>query len=394
MSRYAGPIVAGEVGRPAGRAPPGASGWGHVDWYTEPCGRGKRGRMGSSSLRKMTTTATSVEGQIATFVMPHWSEGGEQSERHLREAVASVLAQTDPRWRLVIIDDGSPAASIHESMRALQAERPDQIELIFRPEREGPGAARNIGVERAVALDSPFVLFLDADDLAGERRLEVARRIFEQNPLASVVYTSFHVIDERSKPVAENSLTPSIQEILESHRSEPPQGPDAWIEIGTRTGYSNLTSATSVRTDLAHRLPFPCEFVSEDSHTWMRYGAGGDHFVFAAESPTLYRIPLGAQGSSSRSRDGGRSGFYRAKARVDHDGFSRAIELAVEKGKIMRSQAADLMFRFHLKLGETLEKEGELELAADQFRKALRISRDPRSSGRLDPDGRVLRSWG
>ena len=328
----------------------------------------------------------------ATFVMPHWSSGSSLSAQHLKEAVASVFAQTDEGWRLVWIDDGSRATSVHRDMRELEKSYPDQIETIFRPVRQGPGVCRNVGVQRAFELGSPFVLFLDSDDVAGAGRLEVVRQTFSENSRASVVYTGFYVIDEASNPISESSLTPSLREILASHREAPPQGPNAWIEIATNSGYTNLTSATSVRTDLAYRVPFPDEYVSEDSHTWMRYSAGGEDFVFRPESPTGYRIPRDGEGSSSRSREGGRREFYRAKASVDTDGFESALELALTKGKIERREVPDLRIRFHIRLGETLAKEKQFKLAATQVDRARLVS-EPDTKRVLSEKGLDGRSW-
>jgi hypothetical protein len=208
------------------------------------------------------------------------------------------------------------------------------------------------------------------------RRLEVARKIFVSDPDASVVYSTFKVIDENSKVVPTEKLTQSIVEILEGHMGHPPQGINAWIDIGTEKGYTNLTSATVVKTELAHKYPFPPEKVSEDSNAWMRYSAGGGKFVYSGEMPTLYRIPQNTAGSSSRSREGGKHGFYVQKARVDTDGFTRAVEIAITNGKIKVEQRDELLVKFYLKLGETLFRESELDLAQDQVKLAMYVSHD------------------
>ena len=41
----------------------------------------------------------------AAFVMPHWMADDDMALRHFDEAVASVMAQTDSNWMLVIVDD-------------------------------------------------------------------------------------------------------------------------------------------------------------------------------------------------------------------------------------------------------------------------------------------------
>ena len=312
----------------------------------------------------------------ATFVMPHYVNGNEESKRHLDETIKSLYNQTDTNWKAVIVDDLSPSEEARNYLREIAAKDPEKFHVIMKETNDGPGLSRNVGVNWAAESGSPFVLFIDADDLADPRRLEVARKIFEGDPQASVVYTTFKVVDEDSNLVPEERLSPSIVEIIDSHKKEPPQGENAWIEIGTTKGYTNLTSATAVRTDIARKFPFPAEKVSEDSHTWMRYSAGGDKFVYTPEAPTLYRIPQNTEGSSSRSREGGRHGFYATKARVDTDGFTQALELALDKGKIKSFEKDALMIKFLIKLGDTLAQENEIELAQEQVQKSIDISED------------------
>lgn len=313
----------------------------------------------------------------ATFVMPHYRPDNDKTKVYLDETLKTIFDQTDKNWQLVIIDDLSPCQEAKDYLKEVQKKNPDKkINVIFKETNNGPGYCRNMGIKWAYEHDSPIVLFLDADDLSDPRRLEVARKIFVSDPEASVVYSTFKVIDENSKIVPMEKLTQSIVEILEGHQQNPPQGTNAWIEIGTDKGYTNLTSATVVKTELAYKYPFPPEKVSEDSHAWMRYSAGGGKFVYNGEIPTLYRIPQNTAGSSSRSREGGKHGFYITKARVDTDGFTLAVEIAVTNGKIKPSDRDELMVKFHIKLGHTLSRENEMDLAAEQVAKAASINKE------------------
>jgi hypothetical protein len=309
----------------------------------------------------------------ATFIMPHYLTDNNVQKRYLDETLESILNQTDPNWQLVIIDDVSPCKEALDYLDEVKAKHPDKIHILKMKSNNGPGYCRNVGIKWAYEKKSPFICFLDADDISDLRRVEVARKIFVDDPEASVVYSTFKVIDEDSNIVPMEKLSESIVEILEGHQGEPPQGKNAWIEIGTTKGYTNLTSATNVKTDLACAFLFPPEKVSEDSNAWLRYSAGGGKFVYSGETPTLYRIPQHTEGSASRSREGGKKGFYAAKARVDTDGFTRAIEIALTNGKIKLDQRDDLLVRFHLKLGETLYREEQLDLAQEQADMAAKV---------------------
>jgi glycosyltransferase involved in cell wall biosynthesis len=312
----------------------------------------------------------------AAFVMPHWSRGDEAAVRYLDETVQSLLDQTDSNWKLIIVDDLSPSEEAKANLKRVQALHPDKISLIFNGTNNGPGYCRNTGIQWAKEQGCPFVIFIDADDLSDKKRVEVARKIFIKDPSASVVYTTFKVIDEHSNIVPEAKLSPSIMEIINSHKGNPPMGPNAWVEIGTTKGYTNLTSATAVKTDIASAFPFPPEKVSEDSHTWLRYSAGGDSFVYTAEGPTLYRIPQDTAGSASRTREGGKHGFYLTKARVDEDGFKEAVRLGVANKKVTAAEGDKLMIKFYIKLGDTMAQEQEMDIAEAQIAAAAAISKE------------------
>jgi len=73
----------------------------------------------------------------------------------VREAVASVLAQRDAHFELIVVDDGSTDGT-SEMLSGLSRV------TVERTERRGPAAARNHGVALASA---PLIAFLDSDDL-------------------------------------------------------------------------------------------------------------------------------------------------------------------------------------------------------------------------------------
>ncbi|WCD84483.1 UDP-Glc:alpha-D-GlcNAc-diphosphoundecaprenol beta-1,3-glucosyltransferase WfgD [Streptomyces xanthophaeus] len=307
--------------------------------------------------RERTTAGT------ATFVMPHYSDGpGTGAHEHLREAVGSLRAQSDPAWRLVIVEDASPHGPDRERVRALQEEDRERVVVLQQDVNRGQGFCRNVGVRWAAGQGAPFVLFLDADDIAHPQRLERTRRTFAEHAEVDFLYSTFSVIDELGRPVPRERLTPSVQEILDSH-DRPVEGPDAWIRIGAETGYTSLTSTVSVRTALASAYPFPEVRGSEDTHAWLRMAAGGSSFKYEPTIPARYRIPQGVAGSSDRSRIG--SDYYRRKTEVDTDGFRQALDIALHRGSIGPAEAPQLLVRFLRRLALTMQREGRSDLAAE-----------------------------
>ncbi len=298
----------------------------------------------------------------AAFVIPHWSQGSAMERKWLDETLERIKLQTDPNWVILIGDGNSPSAEAKDYLNQLEQEYAGKLKVLYMNHSDGPGHARNVCIQYAYEQKYPFIVFIDADDLTHPWRVEVVRDIFKKNSNAGVVYSTFNVIDENGKPTPYAKCSQSIVEILESH-SNAPQGKDAWINICTEAGYTNLTSTTSVLTGIARDIPFPGEKASEDYYAWLCYSASGAEFVFTPLTPTNYRIPQNTQGSASRSREGGKSKFYETKCRVDAAGVEKAIELAQKRGALDEVKANDIRAKFYVKEAVTMFRENEMGLA-------------------------------
>ena len=321
-------------------------------------------------------TKMDMKNGAAAIIMPHWSNGGSGLEKKwLETTLATIKNQTDPNWKILIADGNSPSQEAKDYLKQLEKEFAGKLEVIFMPQSDGPGHARNVAIEKAYKDGHPFIVFLDADDWAGPKRVEIARKIFLENENAGVVYSTFKVIDEHDNVVPREKLSQSIVEILESHDTAPPQGKDTWIQIATETGYTNLTSATNVRTEIAHKYLFPPEKVSEDYYTWLVYSASGAEYVYTPDAPTHYRIPQNTEGSVSRSREGGKKGFYTTKCRVDEMGVIAACDLAVKRGAISADKKQYLHIKFLLKEAETMGREEQFDLAEMCYNKAVELDK-------------------
>ena len=102
------------------------------------------------------------------------------------EAVHSVLAQTEPRWELLLVDDGSTDESATFA-RQVAARHPTRITVLQHPDggRHGMSASRNRGI---AAARSEFIAFLDADDVYLPEKLERQVAALRANPEAAVVF--------------------------------------------------------------------------------------------------------------------------------------------------------------------------------------------------------------
>ena len=102
--------------------------------------------------------------------------------------IESVLSQTMGDFHLIIVDDGSTDGSVEAARRFA-----DSRITIVSQENQGPGAARNKGIELARAR---YVAFLDADDQWYPFYLDNAMKAIDQSELGFVGTTYFEWPDQ------------------------------------------------------------------------------------------------------------------------------------------------------------------------------------------------------
>jgi glycosyltransferase involved in cell wall biosynthesis len=98
----------------------------------------------------------------------------------LRDAVASVLAQTYSDFELIVVDD----ASSDDSLSILQAFGDPRMRTIQHSTNMGAALSRN---DALVAASGEFVAIMDADDLCAPTRLERQVAFLDANPLVGLV---------------------------------------------------------------------------------------------------------------------------------------------------------------------------------------------------------------
>ena len=107
----------------------------------------------------------------------------------VERAIRSIVHQTVADWRLIVVDDGSTddgPARVHGI---------DDVRIeIIRQENRGPGAARNVGLQKA---HTAFVTFLDADDEWYPWFLEETLAALE-DPTVDLAVTPYYLWPARS----------------------------------------------------------------------------------------------------------------------------------------------------------------------------------------------------
>lgn len=114
------------------------------------------------------------------------------SVQHLKEALASVAAQTYEPIEVLLVDDGSTDPPLLDYLGQLRSEG---LVTILRQDNQGPAAARNTAVR---ASSGTYVLPVDADDRITADYVEEAVTYLEGHPETPMVYGEAEYFGARS----------------------------------------------------------------------------------------------------------------------------------------------------------------------------------------------------
>jgi glycosyltransferase involved in cell wall biosynthesis len=244
----------------------------------------------------------------------------------LDELVASVRAQSDPDWRLVVVDDAYP-----DERLPAWADGLDDPRITYRRNPANLGLARNFNRCLAEAR-ADLVTFVGSDDLLLPDYVATVRAAHGRHPGAAMVQPGVEVVDGDGRPAR------SLVDLAKRHLYAPARDREV-VLAGEDLAVSLLRGnwlyfpSLSWRTDALRPVGF-----REDLHTVLDLAtelalARAGHALVAV--PTVcfrYRRHAGSV-SSWRARDGSRfreeEEFFAAEAdRLREHGWDRAARAA------------------------------------------------------------------
>lgn len=173
-----------------------------------------------------------------TFVIPAYNPG-----EWLDLCLESLIVQTDPAWRAIVIDDGSTAWP--DSLRF----QDPRITLLRTPNR-GVSAARNLGWRQA---QTPYIVFLDADDLLEPDFLAKLLPPLQNDPQIDLAFCDGRLLWMYESP--------------ESHNVEMPFGPAQDFHANLKKRPMNLGAIVFRTASIAHAPGFDLA-LSSASEDW------------------------------------------------------------------------------------------------------------------------------
>lgn len=149
-----------------------------------------------------------AEASLDIFV-PYWGDPD-----YMKLTVDSVLAQSDPRWFLTVVDDAYPDPTIEKYVAGIQDPR---ITYIKKPKNEGITASFRTSIQMA---RQELVAVVGCDDILLPNYVETMLRAHQDHPEADIIQPGVQVIDAAGQPA--NTLVDTVKQRLLRPRTTTP----------------------------------------------------------------------------------------------------------------------------------------------------------------------------
>lgn len=272
----------------------------------------------------------------------------------MRQTVASVLAQRDDRWRLVVVDDAYPDPDVPAWFAALEDPRVEY-------HRNATNLGANANYRRALALaTATHVCVLGADDLLLPDFVGTVHAALEEVPDAAVVQCGVRVVDGSGEVVL--PLVDRIKSWLRPRADQPTVLRGERLAISLLRGNWTYFPSLVWHTATVERIGFREDYhVVQDLALLVDVVADGGSLVLVPDEVFCYRRHADSD-SSVKTVEGARF----AEERAWFDAAARELR-AAGSPRAARAARVHLTSRLH---------------AASLLPHALR-RRDVRAAGRL-----------
>lgn len=147
-----------------------------------------------------TRSQTDVNPIVSVIIPAH------NYARYLVEAIDSVREQSLEDWECIVVDDGSTDVTPDVLARVTTG---DPRIRMYRQERAGPSAARNLGLRHA---RGRYIQFLDADDRLHPQKLANHVAALDEDPSFDIVYGPTQYVTEGTpgsvRPMHDPAISP------------------------------------------------------------------------------------------------------------------------------------------------------------------------------------------
>lgn len=222
---------------------------------------------------------TLISDKLVSVIIPSYN-----SERFVQYAIESLEKQTYPHLEIIIVDDGSTDQTISR-LKALQHQHSFQL---IEQANQGPGAARNTGMQQA---KGDFICFLDADDRLLPGSIEKRLKCMMQNPTITLIFNDVIRLDKQDTPgypfLAHHHFLQKFQKAISSQQDNLYFFNDQYFDCAMEHFPFIWTSSVMMRRDIIEKIGYFDESLrgSEDIDYWLRIAHAG-HVAYIDEALT------------------------------------------------------------------------------------------------------------
>ena len=123
------------------------------------------------------------------IILPNYNSHG-----FVEETIKSIMSQTYKNWKLFIVDDCSNKQTV-KSLKKFSKNK--KMKIYWLKKNYGAGYCRNYAIKKS---NSPYIAFIDSDDLWKKDKLETQLRFMENNNYF-FTYTSYETFGRKIKHI-------------------------------------------------------------------------------------------------------------------------------------------------------------------------------------------------
>jgi len=125
-----------------------------------------------------------------SIIVPIYNIAYYNGENLFAKCMQSILSQTYPNFEVILVDDGSKDDAPQQCDAHAQA---DPRVVVIHKENGGPGAARNVGIQRC---SGDYIFFVDADDEIDNKSCEMFTQFIDNHSDLDIITCDAKVIQK------------------------------------------------------------------------------------------------------------------------------------------------------------------------------------------------------
>jgi len=129
------------------------------------------------------------EKEKIDIILPNYN-----SSLFITETINSVLNQSYKNWKLIIVDDFSDNKTA-DILKKFSSNK--KIKVFWQKKNHGAGFCRNYAIKKS---NSPFIAFIDSDDIWKKNKLENQINYMKKNNF-SFTYTNYETFGKKTKKI-------------------------------------------------------------------------------------------------------------------------------------------------------------------------------------------------